>query len=146
MCGAIVACTEPGATLANHEFELVETLVMTTSPCASLSSSDFNGGRYRLAMFSLLGLCWTGLASCMTLPTQSGLVNDSGSLVDDDDDDESDEMELGLTASHPSAAFRVNRIFAQHPGVRKFLGCKDITGPTLPGVPAHCFWPIGQDR
>lgn len=58
-----------------------------------------------------------------------------------EDDDEMADVDAGLSASHPNAAFRVNRIFAQHPEIRKLLGCRDQNGPSLPGVPAYCFWP-----
>lgn len=59
-----------------------------------------------------------------------------------DGEDELFDMDDGLASSHPSAAYRVNRIFAQHPRIRKLLGCREQTGPALPGVPSYCFWPM----
>ena len=52
----------------------------------------------------------------------------------------------GLSASHPTVAFRINRVFAQHPAIRKYLSCKATSGPTLPGVPSYCFWPTTRTR
>ncbi|MEW6057702.1 MAG: hypothetical protein AB1540_13915 [Bdellovibrionota bacterium] len=63
-----------------------------------------------------------------------------------DDYDELRESNSGLSSSHPNVSFRVNRIFAQHPGIRKLLGCRDAAGPTLPGVPSYCFWPTRNNR
>lgn len=61
-------------------------------------------------------------------------------------DEIAEEGGTDLASSHPNVAFRVNRIFAQHPQIRKFLGCRDATGPQLPGVPSHCFWPVGKSN
>lgn len=79
-------------------------------------------------------------------PTQlrSAVFSSVRDLCRDDDDDT--EPDSGLSSSHPSAAYRVNRIFAQHPTIRKFLGCKDVAGPALPGVPSYCFWPMGAKK
>ncbi len=52
----------------------------------------------------------------------------------------------GLSSSHPSVAFRINQIFAQHPQIRKFLGCRESTGPVLPGLPSYCFWSKGTSK
>ncbi len=49
-----------------------------------------------------------------------------------------------LSSEHPNEAYRVNRIFAQHPQIRKYLGCKETEGPELPGMPSYCFWPVGK--
>jgi len=59
-----------------------------------------------------------------------------------DEYDETADVEAGLSSSHPNVAYRVNRIFAQHPTVRKLLACRDTNGPELPGVPSYCFWPL----
>jgi hypothetical protein len=71
---------------------------------------------------------------------RSAVYNSVRDLCREDDDDGIDAS-AGLASSHPNVAFRVNGIFAQHPRIRKFLGCKDVSGPSLPGVPAYCFWP-----
>lgn len=63
-----------------------------------------------------------------------------------DDSDVEAASAAGLASSHPNVAFRVNRVFAQHPVIRKLLSCKDTTGPTLPGVPSYCFWPVGRNK
>lgn len=63
-----------------------------------------------------------------------------------EEDDDPNEVEAGLTASHPNVSFRVNGIFAQHPKIRHFLGCQDAAGPLLPGVPAYCFWPARREK
>lgn len=63
---------------------------------------------------------------------------------DDDDDDIEAETGVELSSAHPNVSFRVNRIFAQHPIIRKLLSCSDPTGPTLPGVPSYCFWPTSR--
>lgn len=80
-------------------------------------------------------------------PTQvrSAVYNTVRDLCRDEDDDISD-VEAGLASSHPSVSFRVNRIFGQHPQIRKLLGCRDAAGPTLPGVPSYCFWPVGTEK
>ncbi len=67
---------------------------------------------------------------------------------DDDrtpEDDKSPETPEELAASHPSSSYRVNHIFAQHPQIRKILGCKENQGPLLPGVPQQCFWKISSE-
>ena len=71
---------------------------------------------------------------------RSAIFNTVRDLCREDDDDESDS-EAGLASSHPNVAYRVNRIFAQHPRIRKLMGCRDMAGPALPGVPSYCFWP-----
>ncbi len=50
-----------------------------------------------------------------------------------------------LAASHPTSSFRVNHIFAQHPQIRKILGCQENQGPLLPGVPQQCFWKLSTE-
>lgn len=50
-----------------------------------------------------------------------------------------------FAASHPTSSYRVNHIFAQHPQIRKLLGCKENQGPLLPGVPQHCFWKLSTE-
>lgn len=80
-------------------------------------------------------------------PTQvrSAVFNTVRDLCRDDEDDQAD-VDAGLASSHPNVAYRVNRIFAQHPRIRKLLGCKEQTGPSLPGVPSYCFWPMGLKK
>ncbi len=56
------------------------------------------------------------------------------------DDGENTEQSPDLASAHPPNHYRVNQIFAQHPNIRKILGCKDLVGPTLPGLPSYCFW------
>ncbi|MBI3544736.1 MAG: hypothetical protein HY075_15810 [Deltaproteobacteria bacterium] len=73
---------------------------------------------------------------------RSAVYNTVRDLCREEDDDQGD-VDAGLASSHPNVAFRVNRIFAQHPQIRKLLGCRDMTGPALPGVPSYCFWPTG---
>lgn len=77
--------------------------------------------------------------------TRAAVFNTVRDLCREDDDDAAD-VEAGLASSHPNVAFRVNRIFAQHPGIRKLLGCRDMAGPALPGVPSYCFWPTRSKR
>jgi hypothetical protein len=69
----------------------------------------------------------------------SAVYNTVRDLCRDEADDSSDSEE-GLSSSHPNGAYRVNQIFGQHPTIRKLLGCKDPSGPSLPGVPSYCFW------
>lgn len=76
---------------------------------------------------------------------RSAVYNSVRDLCREDEEESTvSAHEHGLASSHPNVPFRVNRIFAQHPRIRKILGCKEVTGPLLPGMPAYCFWPSGK--
>ena len=77
-------------------------------------------------------------------PTQvrSALYNSVRDLCQEDEELLTGPQ-VGLSASHPSNANRVNHIFAAHPGIRRLLGCAEAPmGPEAAGTPA-CFWLLG---
>ena len=73
---------------------------------------------------------------------RNAVYNSVRDLCRVDDGQEEQSARDGLSASHPNESYRVNRIFAQHPQIRKILNCKDSEGPSLPGVPLYCFWSV----
>lgn len=86
--------------------------------------------------------------------TRNALMNSVRDLCveeepyDDDrtpEDEKTPETPEELAASHPSSSYRVNHIFAQHPQIRKLLGCQENQGPLLPGVPQQCFWKLSTE-
>jgi hypothetical protein len=57
-----------------------------------------------------------------------------------EEDDDPTEIEAGLAASHPTVAYRMNRIFGDNPRIRTFLGCRDSHKLVTAITPPYCTW------